>query len=113
MSNENTNAGTSPAQITEAQVVAFMQEKQAELRKATGIDYSTITCGLNAATGSPTWVSYSDGGRHLDAATADAAIAAQVAYLQPASNTARAKQAREQAAALLAKAEKLEKEAAQ
>ena len=100
------------AAITEAQVVAFLQAKQAKLRKATGIHYATILCRVEAETGAPDWRTYCDTGDHIDAPTADAAIAAQVAYLQPDSKAVRAKEARERAAALLAEADKLEKEAA-
>jgi hypothetical protein len=91
-------------QITEADAVAFFQSKQAELRKQTGVKYSSIRLETDGLTGLPRWHAYTDGGDITTADTADEAIAAQVALLAPANRAARAKDLRDRAAALLAKA---------
>jgi len=96
---------TDTTQITEADVIAFMQSKQAELRKATGVEYSSIAVEIMACANLPVWRTYSDGGKHLPAKTADDAIAAQVELVHP---LKRAEQARLQAARLIAEAEMLE-----
>lgn len=112
MSTKKETPAVNAAQITEAQVVAFLLAKREQLRNATGIQYASMLCAVECESNSPRWRSYADTGNHLDASTADEAIAKQVAYLQPESKAVRAKEARERAAALLAEAERLEKEAA-
>ena len=95
-------------QITEADAVGFFQSKQAELRKQTGVRYSSIRMEVDAFTGLPCWNAYSDGGDFTTGDTADEAIAAQVALLAPDNRAARAKDLRDRAAALLAKADVVE-----
>jgi len=103
---------TTDTQITEADVIAFFQSKQAELRKATGILYASIR--LDVTSGKQDmkaiWQAYVDGGDITQGDSVDAAIAAQVALVAPDNRAARAKELRDRAAALLAKATQVEAE---
>jgi hypothetical protein len=99
--------------ITEAQVVSFFNARQDDLRAATGIKYSCIRAETDGFTGKINWLAYCDGaGIITEAPTVAEAIAKMTDALRPDSRLARAKESRERAAALIAAAERLEKEAA-
>jgi hypothetical protein len=107
----DSNADAKPAQITEAQVIAFLAEKIAELSAATGERYCSIEIHANthdAATVAPLVVfkAYTSAGSFTSALNVADAIAANAAKAHPAQ---RAKAAREKAEALLAEAERIEK----
>jgi hypothetical protein len=100
-------------EITEAQVVSFFNARQNDLRTATGIKYSCIRAEADGFTGEINWFAYCDGaGLITGAPTVGEAIAKMADALRPDSRLARAKESRERAAALIAAAERLEKEAA-
>ena len=103
---------TQENEITEAQVVSFLQAKRAELQKATGISYSCIRTDIDGTTGVVEWLAYCDGSATITSgATVAEAIAKMVAVLQPDNRFARAQELRQIAAAHLAAAEKIEEAA--
>lgn len=104
--NFPTMKNTNTTQITEADVIAFVSAKLAELRNATKINYAHIR--LNVGTDGIEWTTYVDSGKHCEALTIDDAIAAQVECLTDNGRTARAKEARDHAARLIAEADRLE-----
>lgn len=105
----NTNPQPSPEvkpAITEADVVAFLAIKLAELRQKTGQSYAYISVELGgSAPGANTeWGTYVHEGSHLKAKTADDVIEKAVDEVAP-GNIAERKRA--EAARLLAEADRL------
>ena len=100
---------TQENEITEAQVVSFLQAKRAELQKAAGKTACMISLHAQLHDGSPQWCAYADGGGHMFSPTVGGAIAASSAQMSPAS---KAHRCRAEAERLLAEAERLETEAA-
>jgi hypothetical protein len=94
-----------PAQITEADVVAFLKRYAQSLSKETGIEYATITLEVNATRVAAYWTTYVDGGSHATRVTLAESFNAQVDSMAP---QCRVKTLREQAEKLLAEADQLQ-----
>lgn len=98
-----------PIQITEADVVAFLTAKAAQLGEQTGEQYASVKCEvLNACHGSQAnvrWATYVNGDKHRNADSLDAVFNEAVHAMAP---VYRANALRENAAKLLAEAAALE-----
>lgn len=94
--------------ITEADVIAFLTERAAELSAQTGEPYCSVTLEvLNASHGRPariTWKTYVVGDTHRTASTLDEVMNASVRAMRP---DVRAEELRKQAEKLLAEANAL------
>lgn len=98
---------TTAQEITEAQVVAFLQSKADELSAKCGNLCASVEVACtrySGGTANVTWKAYVAGTDYKNGATMEEAISLAVAAMEP---TARAEALRKKAAEMLAEAEKL------